>query len=126
MTTLTIEVKKSELVACIENNVSSFGDDFSAIYVDVNGYIDCRTTSEDNSNWMPILTFGGMGEFNEISEDEAGDLVVDNSKFEWSGFSGDRAIAEYIVDDGECLTFTDDYTDDNGDCSQYKINIVEA
>lgn len=108
----TVTINKQDLITWIESNCTSFGDPFLGLYVDVDGNIDCVEASS-SGNLMPILTFAGMGGFQDDN-----DLHVDDENYDAIG------VANYIVDDGECLKWFGSLLSEDGSEIECKFEFI--
>lgn len=108
----TVTINKQDLITSIESNCTSFGDPFLGLYVDVDGNIDCVELSS-SGNSMPILTFAGMGGFQDDN-----DLHADDENYDAIG------VATYIVNDGECLKWSGSLLTDDGSEIEYKFEVI--
>lgn len=108
-----IEINKQDLIKSIAVNCTLFGDPFMGLYVDSDGNIDCVEQSESGDS-MPVLTFAGMGGF----QDDNG-LHTDDEQYDATG------VAEYIVESGDCLKFNGTLLNDSGEDVEYKFTLIE-
>lgn len=108
----TVTVNKQDLITLIESNCKKFGDPYLGLYVDVYGNIDC-VEQGSCGNSMPILTFAGMGGFQDDNN-----LHTDDENYDAP------AVAKYIVDDGECLKWSGSLLSDDGSKVEYKFEVI--
>lgn len=115
MTTLNsneIVIKKEDLIDAIAGNYDEFGNPYKGLYVDLSGEIECADSSGAEDK-VAIMTFSGMGDFT----DENG-LYNDHEDYNAGG------VAEYIVDDGECLKWSGAIMNEDGEEVEYDIVVI--
>jgi hypothetical protein len=110
----SVSILKADLASKIVEHCKKLGSPDSAIYVNAVGDIDHRTSSEDNSDWMVLLSFDGMGEFADNSDQAPSCDTYDAAR-----------IAAYIVEDRNCLTMSGLILNDDGSETQYLYSLID-
>jgi len=106
----TITISRTELVEVIYQNTESFGDPFKGVYTDINGHL---SVSEAQPELMPILSFSGVGEFVDF-----------DGNYPQSENYEAQAVAEYIVDERDCLYEQGFLLQENGNEVEYKFQLA--